>query len=73
MLNALTDDGGVMIPTYTFEQVTKAMRPFFVARSFSGVMLTLGHLAFTISVFWIILRPSKNESAAPTLLTSDAS
>ena len=71
MLNALTDDGGVLVPTFSFEEVTNSTRPYLIARSFSGLLLTFGHIAFAISVCWILLKRSKPDNQQPTLLSSD--
>lgn len=71
MMNALTDDGGVLVPTYSFEQVTNATRPYLIARSFSGVFLTFGHIAFAVSVFWILFQRASSDLVKPTLLSKD--
>jgi|TARA_B110000438_G_scaffold291882_2_gene329433 cytochrome c oxidase cbb3-type subunit 1 len=73
MMNALTDDGGVLVPTYTFEEVSNATRPYLIARSFSGVLITIGHIAFAISVCWILFKRTTSEIEQPTLLTKDVS
>jgi cytochrome c oxidase cbb3-type subunit I len=69
MLNAVTEEG---LPTYEFAQVVTMTKPYLVARSFSGLLLTLAHLAFAVSVFWIVFRPRRasDDEAKPTLLSS---
>jgi len=67
MMNATTEDG---LATYEFSQVVEMTKPYLVARSFSGLLLTLGHLSFAVSVFWIIFRPRSSEAeTSPTLLS----
>lgn len=71
MLNATVDDGGVQVPAYEFSQVVTMTKPYLVARSFSGLLLTLGHLAFAVSVFWIVFSPKADDKTTqPTLLVS---
>jgi cbb3-type cytochrome oxidase subunit 1 len=54
--------------TYAFAEVIAMIRPYLVARSFSGLLLTFGHLAFAVSVFWMLLTPkSTDEKTKPTL------
>jgi cytochrome c oxidase cbb3-type subunit I len=66
-LNALDADG---VPVYTFIQVVENTKPWLLARSLSGLMLLVGHLAFAINVFWMVFRPARaGQSSAPTLLT----
>ncbi len=65
-LNAVDADGA---PVYTFLQVVENTKPWLWARSLSGLMLLVGHLAFAINVFWMIFSPSTaGQPTRPTLL-----
>jgi cytochrome c oxidase cbb3-type subunit 1 len=67
-LNALDEDG---IPKYNFLEVVANTLPWLHMRSVSGLMLTIGHIAFAINVFWMIFNPApKDSNTKPTLLTS---
>ena len=50
-LNALDADGS---PVYSFLEVIKNLVPWLISRSVSGILLTLGHLAFFIHFFWML-------------------
>lgn len=72
-LNALVEDDGLLLPLYEFAQVVDMTQVYMVGRSISGFMLTLGHLAFAISIFWMLALPRGNQdSTGPTLLTSNS-
>jgi cytochrome c oxidase cbb3-type subunit 1 len=69
-LNALDDEGS---PVYTFLQVVENTKPWLWARSISGLMILIGHLAFAINVFWIIFSPKASDpDTGPTLLTPNS-
>jgi cbb3-type cytochrome oxidase subunit 1 len=36
--------------------VVAATKPYLVVRSLSGFLITIGHLAFAVSLVWILLR-----------------
>lgn len=66
-MNALTTEG---TPAYSFIEVMNNTKPWLWARSISGLMLMVGHIAFAINVFWMIAqRPAKAAASEPTLLT----
>jgi cytochrome c oxidase cbb3-type subunit 1 len=66
-MNALDADGA---PVYTFLQVVENTKPWLWARSLSGLMLLIGHVAFAINVYWMIFSPrTQNKVTQPTLLT----
>jgi cytochrome c oxidase cbb3-type subunit 1 len=66
-LNARDADGA---PVHTFIEVVRNTIPWLWARSVSGLMLTIGHIAFAINVAWMLLRrpASPGQASAPTLL-----
>jgi cytochrome c oxidase cbb3-type subunit 1 len=65
-MNALTEDG---TPVYTFLQVVENTKPWLWARSLSGLMLLVGHLAFAVNVFWMVFSPKTQDRVTqPTLL-----
>ncbi len=69
-LNAVTEDG---VPVYTFLEVMQNTRPWLMSRSFSGILLTIGHLAFAINFAWILLRVQPGpEASGPTLLQGES-
>ncbi|MFP4282593.1 MAG: hypothetical protein ACLFU2_08240, partial [Opitutales bacterium] len=54
-----------------FAEVVNMTRPYLVARSFSGVLITVGHVAFAISVFWMLASPRRADGESkPTLLAA---
>lgn len=67
-MNALTEDG---VPKYAFLEVVENTKPWLWARSISGLMLLIGHVAFGINVFWMVFqrRPATEQESEPTLLT----
>ncbi len=68
-LNAL-DEGGM--PIYSFADVLRNLLPWLHARSFSGILLTIGHIAFFINFFWMVFFPKLQPRGrkGPTLLAS---
>ena len=41
--------------------------PYLLSRSLSGVLITIGHLAFAVNFAWMLLRPRASQETAPTL------
>lgn len=71
MLNETTDDGGVEVATHSFAAVVNMMKPYLVARSVSGLLILIGHIAFAISFFWMLFsRSPHGVETKPTLLSS---
>ncbi|MCC5839555.1 MAG: cbb3-type cytochrome c oxidase subunit I [Opitutales bacterium] len=69
-LNAISDDGTVV---YQFMEVMEYLNPYMVMRSLTGVLITIGHVAFFINFFWMLCqRPDPRTPARPTLLTNEA-
>ncbi|NDV60893.1 hypothetical protein G0Q06_00335 [Puniceicoccales bacterium CK1056] len=65
-MNALTEDG---TPVYTFLEVVENTKPWLWARSLSGLLLLVGHLAFAVNVFWMVFSPKTQDRVTePTLL-----
>lgn len=73
-MNALQDNDGVKTPLYEFSQIVSSTRIYLVGRTVSGLMLSIGHIAFAISVFWILFlpKPKDGSDSKPTLLSSNA-
>ncbi len=68
-LNAIDEDGTVK---FTFMEVVRNTVPWLWIRSVSGFMIMIGHIAFAINVFWMLLPVSKSSSkSGPTLLTKE--
>jgi cytochrome c oxidase cbb3-type subunit 1 len=66
-MNALSEEG---TPVYTFLQTVENTKPWLWARSISGLMLLIGHLAFAVNVGWILFSPkTEDQVTQPTLLT----
>jgi len=70
-MNAVNDDGTVVYSKWV--EIVEITRPWLWLRSISGLMITVGHIAFFVSVFWMIFRPaSKTDETTPTLLTGES-
>ena len=66
-MNALSEEG---TPVYTFLEVVENTKPWLWARSLSGLMILVGHVAFAINVFWMIFSPkTAHQKTQPTLLS----
>lgn len=69
-LNAVDENG---VPVYSFLQVVEQTKPWLIARSISGMALTLGHIAFAINVAWMLLGGRRDlPQTGPTLLEDAA-
>ncbi|MEM9226703.1 MAG: cbb3-type cytochrome c oxidase subunit I [Verrucomicrobiota bacterium] len=70
MYNALEDGN----PKYAVLDVVQALVPWLFSRSVSGVLLTIGHVAFLVNFCWILFggRPRQADDAGPTLLGKPA-
>jgi cytochrome c oxidase cbb3-type subunit 1 len=62
-LNLPLKDGSVV----PFIDVVKHTIPYLFTRSVAGVLMTIGHLAFAVSFFWMLLKPRAVGASAPTL------
>jgi cytochrome c oxidase cbb3-type subunit 1 len=56
-------------PGVPFIKIVEYTKPYLVARSLSGVLMTLGHVAFAILLFRIMRRSSVHLKG-PTLFTT---
>jgi cytochrome c oxidase cbb3-type subunit 1 len=50
-----------------FLQVVANTIPYLLSRSLSGILITIGHLAFAVNFSWMLLRPRASQKTAPTL------
>jgi cytochrome c oxidase cbb3-type subunit I len=50
-----------------FLQVVANTIPYLLSRSLSGVLMTIGHLAFAVNFVWMLLRPRAPQNSVPTL------
>ena len=50
-----------------FLEIVRVMSNYLVWRSLSGILIFIGHIAFAISVVWMLLKPRTVEAGAPTL------
>lgn len=50
-----------------FLEIVGVMNNYLVWRSISGILIFIGHVAFAISVVWMLLKPRAAETTAPTL------
>ncbi|MCD8481867.1 MAG: cbb3-type cytochrome c oxidase subunit I [Verrucomicrobia bacterium] len=65
-MNALDEDG---VPVFTFIETVRNTVPWLHARSISGLLLMIGHMAFFLNVFWMIFsKPAAVSDSKPTLL-----
>ena len=53
-----------------FLKVVADTIPYLLTRSLSGVLITIGHLAFAVNFSWMLLRPRAPQKTAPTLFRS---
>jgi cytochrome c oxidase cbb3-type subunit 1 len=53
-----------------FLKVVADTVPYLLTRSLSGVLITIGHLAFAVNFSWMLLRPRAPQNTAPTLFRS---
>ena len=44
--------------------------PYLLSRSLSGVLMTIGHLAFAVNFAWMLLRPRAPQATAPTFFNT---
>lgn len=65
--NALDADGQ---PVYSSVEIAKNLIPWLFSRSVSGILITVGHIAFLIHFFWMLAGPKISEyRQGPTLLS----
>jgi cytochrome c oxidase cbb3-type subunit 1 len=64
MMNATNPDGLV---TYKFMEVIQALIPWLFSRSVAGILITIGHLAFAVNLFWMLAKKRAPQNTAPTL------
>ncbi|TVR53959.1 MAG: hypothetical protein EA425_02845 [Puniceicoccaceae bacterium] len=57
-------------PDIPFLEVVANTIPYLVSRSVAGIIILVGHLAFTVSVVWMILKPRSPQETSPTLFRS---
>jgi cytochrome c oxidase cbb3-type subunit 1 len=43
------------------------MNNYLFWRTISGILIFVGHMAFAVSVVWMLLKPRAKEATAPTL------
>ncbi|AHF92602.1 Cbb3-type cytochrome oxidase, subunit 1 [Opitutaceae bacterium TAV1] len=53
-----------------FIETVKVTLPWLEFRTYSGILITIGHIAFAVNFVWILLRKRPAGSTAPTLFTS---
>ncbi len=54
-------------PDIAFIDTVKHTLQYLELRSYAGVLMTIGHIAFAINFTWILLKPRKAGTTAPTL------
>jgi cytochrome c oxidase cbb3-type subunit 1 len=52
-MNVWLDEDG--LPLVPFDEIVKNLVPWLFSRSMSGVLLTIGHIAFAINFVWIVV------------------
>lgn len=57
-------------PDIPFLEIVQRMVPYLWSRSVAGVLMTIGHIAFAVSV-WFMIRRKGEWLVGPTLFTSD--
>lgn len=69
MMIAIDDEG---TPTYAFLDIVAALVPWLLSRSFSGILLTIGHVAFLVNFFWMLFGGAATRyKEGPTLLLDE--
>lgn len=53
-----------------FMEIVRTTIPYLVTRSVSGIMLLVGHVAFTISFVWMLVKRRAPAETAPTLFNT---
>ncbi|MCC5806320.1 MAG: cbb3-type cytochrome c oxidase subunit I [Opitutales bacterium] len=67
-LNAI--DPETETAAFEFLDVMRGTIPYMVMRSMTGVLITIGHVAFFINIVWMLFRrPAEGSDSRPTLLT----
>ena len=51
-----------------FIEIMRATVPYLFMRSIAGILIFVGHVAFAISLVWILIRPRSEAEKSPTLL-----
>jgi cytochrome c oxidase cbb3-type subunit 1 len=54
-------------PDIPFLKVVAETIPYLVSRSLSGVLITIGHLAFAVNFVWMLVKERAPQDSAPTL------
>lgn len=62
-----SEAGEVALQVPIFLDIVKHTLPYLVSRSLSGILITIGHLAFAVNFGWMLLRPRVVGDSAPTL------
>ncbi|MDR1284006.1 MAG: cbb3-type cytochrome c oxidase subunit I [Opitutaceae bacterium] len=52
-----------------FIETVKITIPYLEFRTYAGILITIGHIAFAVNFFWILLRKRPDGPTAPTLFT----
>jgi cytochrome c oxidase cbb3-type subunit 1 len=53
-----------------FIQIMLATKPWLFARSMSGIMMAVGHIAFVVSFVWILVKRRDAVETSPTLFNT---
>ncbi len=65
MLNAVSDKGELVHAS--FIDVVKMTLPYLFSRTMSGILISIGHVAFAANFVWMLCRPKVAVETAPTL------
>ncbi|MDX2186833.1 MAG: cbb3-type cytochrome c oxidase subunit I [Opitutaceae bacterium] len=65
-LNTADEQGNVV----GFMQVIELLKAYLLTRSVSGILITIGHIAFAVNFTWMLLRPKAPADTAPTLFAN---
>ncbi|MFT3780887.1 MAG: cbb3-type cytochrome c oxidase subunit I [Nibricoccus sp.] len=65
MLNAVDAKGDLLYPN--FLTIVEAIKKYLLTRTLSGVLITIGHLAFAVNFTWMLVRRPTTQKTAPTL------
>jgi len=69
-MNALQDVEGALVPVYTWAQVVETQTLYLVGRTLTGLLITVGHVAFAINIFWMLSKTGGSDGTTkPTLLS----
>jgi cytochrome c oxidase cbb3-type subunit 1 len=56
-----------------FLDIVELTKKYLLSRSYAGILITVGHIAFAVNFTWMLFSPSRKGATAPTLFRNPAS